>query len=185
MIARLTKSVTAARFARDYADEPFCELERGEVIYLTAAGWDHSRIVIRIAFILQSWAAKSKRGRVLGGEAGVITERHPDTVRGIDVAYVSYRRVPKGTRYDGFLTTPPDLAVEVIGKGQGWGKMTEKAGEYFSMGVTRVWIVDPKRQKVHVFRPNGEPTQYELADVIRDREVLPGFSCKVSRFFED
>lgn len=185
MIARLNKPVTAARFARDFADVPFCELEEGEVVRLTAGGWNYSRIVSQVSHLLHAWAKKTKRGRVLSGEAGVITERNPDTVRGIDVAYVSYKRVPKNTRFSGFLTTPPDLAVEVVGKGQGWGKMTKKAGEYFDIGVDCVWIVDPKAETVHVFRPDCEPVRLTKSEMIRIEDVLPGFACKVARFFED
>jgi len=168
----------------EYADVPFCELERGEVVHLTVGGMDYSRIVTEIIYLLQVWAKKTKKGRVLAGETGVITGRNPDTVRGIDVAYLSYKRVPKGTRQSGFLATPPNLAVEVVGKGQGWGKMAQKAGEYFAMGVDRVWIVDPKKETLHVYRPDAEPERLTKADTLRDRDILPGFSCKVAAFFE-
>lgn len=185
MIAHLNDKLTAAQFAKQYVDVPFCELERGEVVFLTAGGWPHSAIVARIAILLGVWAKRSKRGRVLTSEAGVITQRMPDTVRGVDVLYISYRRVPKGKEPTGFLKTPPELAVEVIGKGQGWGKMVEKAGEYFALGVDRVWLVDPKRRTVHILEPNAEPIRLTMADTITDRKILPGFKCKVSEFFED
>lgn len=185
MIAQIPKSITAARFARDYADVPFCELENGEVVYLTAGGWNHSWIVSRITQLLGDWSRKSRKGRVLAGEAGLITQRKPDSVRGIDVVFVSYRRIPRGKEPTGFLTVAPELAVEVVGKGQGWGKMTQKAGEYFDIGVDRVWIVDPKAQTVHIFRPDMEPARLTKADTLRDPKLLPGFSCKVAAFFED
>ena len=176
--------ISATEFEVRYADVPFCELERGEVIYLTAGGWKHSRISLRIAFLLERWAEKTKRGRVLVNEAGLITERNPDTVRGVDVMYFSYRRVPDGKEPEGFAETPPELAVEVVGKKQGWKKMVQKAGEYLALGADRVWIVDPGARTLHVFMADKEPSKYDDTATIRDDAILPGFSCKVSEFFK-
>jgi Uma2 family endonuclease len=185
MILKLSKPLTAARFAKEYEDVPLCELERGEVVFLTAAGWDHSRIVTQIACALARWASRTRLGRVLTGEAGLVTQHDPDTVRGIDVVFISYKRVPRGKGPSGFLRTPPELAVEVVGKGQGWTKMLEKASEYLELGVDRVWIVDPGARTVNVFRPDGDPLRLTTRETIRDRAILPGFSCRVAAFFED
>ena len=42
-------------------------------------------------------------GHVLSNDSGVITERGPDTVRGADVCFYSYERVPKGPLPPGYL----------------------------------------------------------------------------------
>lgn len=180
----ISRELTARAFAGAYADVPFCELERGEVICLTAGGWGHSAICVNITSILRDWARRSKRGRVLGNEAGVVTQRDPDTVRGVDAAYISYKRLPKGKEPAGFTTVPPNLVVEVVGKGQSWKKMLEKASEYFRMGVDRVWIVDPRTETVHVLRPDAEPLRLTVQDTIRNDDVLPGFGCRVAEFFD-
>lgn len=181
----IATKLTAREFEAQSADVDFCELERGEVVQLTAGGWDHSRICFRIARILGDWAEPGRHGRVLVGEAGIITQNNPDTVRGVDVAYYSYRRLPRGQEPQGFVTVVPTLAVEVVGKGQGWGKMVEKAGEYLAMGADRVWIINPGARTVHVFRPDAEPQRFGEADTLADEAVLPGFSCGVAAIFED
>lgn len=150
---------------------------------MTAGGWKHSRITVRATFLLESWAQNTKRGRVLAGEAGLITERDPDTVRGADVVYISYQRLPEGKEPESFVETPPELVVEVIGKGQGWSKMLAKAGEYMQMGVDRVWILNPKAKTVHVVRPDEDPLKLVETDTIQDDSIMPGFSCKVAEFF--
>lgn len=105
------------------------ELVRGEVIFLMAGGEKHSAVTATVTILLGVWARKSKRGRILTGEAGLITERNPDTVRGIDVAYFSYKRLPKSRISVAFFsTTPPELAIEIIGQNQGWSELLEKAG---------------------------------------------------------
>lgn len=77
----------------------------------------------------------------------------------------------------------PNLAVEVICKGQGWKKMLEKAGEYLRMGVDRVWIVDPKKKSVSILRPDDEPNLLTVRHTISDPQILPGFRCRAGEFF--
>lgn len=46
-----------------------------------------------------------------------------------DGEYFSFERVPRGKELKFFAEVAPTLAVEIVGKGQGWKKMTEKAAE--------------------------------------------------------
>lgn len=182
----ITKSrMTAKEFETACADLGPCELVRGEVIPLSPGGYEHSHITVNIAGLLWQWARQSKLGRVLSGEPGLVVENDPDTVRGADVVYISYQRIPRGGAPDGFPTVAPELVVEVVGKGQGWGKMVEKAGEYLHMGVDRVWVVDPKSRRVHVFRAECEPFVVPEDETMSDEAILPGFSCPVREFFAD
>ncbi len=177
--------LTAAEFQERYVDVPFCELVRGEVIELTAGGFRHSRITVRAAYILESWARSTGRGRVLSGETGLITERNPDTVRGADVAYFSYQRLPADREPTGFSDVPAELVVEVVGKGQGWDAMVEKIGEYLAMGVDRAWVLDPDAQTLHIFGGDARPAERHGDETVSDEAILPGFSCRVSDFFQD
>lgn len=160
-----------------------CELVRGEVVFLMAGGEQHSAVTATVTILLGMWARKSRRGRVLTGEAGPITERKPDTVRGIDVAYFSYKRLSKSKVSPGFSTTPPELAVEIIGQNQGWSELLEKAGEYLRVGVDRVWILDPVRKRLHILRANAEPEVLNAGEIVQDAAILPGFRCRVRDFF--
>lgn len=185
MSTAATTRLTAERFERQYADCDFCELERGEVVHLTAGGWLHSAICSKVTILLGNWARQQGTGRVLSSEAGLITARDPDTVRGVDVLYFAFERVPRGREPESFAEIPPNLAVEVIGKGQGWNKMTEKVAEYLRMGVDRAWILDPRNRTLHVFQQNEPPREYREGDTVGGDPALPGFSCKVGEFFED
>ena len=148
-----------------------------------AGGLPYGGISANITHFLSAWARRTRSGRVYTNEAGVITETDPDTVRGIDVAYFSYRRVPRGKEPKGFSRTPPELAVEIVGQAQGWNKMLEKAGEYLRMGVDRVGIVDPQTRRVHILRPDAEPQIFGERQTISDPAILPGFRCRVRDFF--
>jgi len=161
-----------------------CELVRGEVEQMSPGGLSHGGASFRIAQLLGNWADGRRCGRVVVGEVGIITERDPDTVRGADVAYFSFKRLPNSKLPDSFTDVPPDLVVEVVGRGQSWNRMIAKAAEYLAMGVNRVWIVDARKQSVTVVRPDQEPQVLAATATLSDADVLPGFRCKVRQLFE-
>ncbi|RJP42042.1 MAG: Uma2 family endonuclease [Phycisphaerales bacterium] len=185
MATATTTRLTAEEFERQFADVDSCELERGEVVRLTAGEWRHSSTCFKVAFLLGDWARTKRTGRVLINEAGLVTSRDPDTVRGVDVAYFSFERVPRGQEPESFVEVPPNLAVEVLGKGQGWKKMAEKVGEYLRIRADRTWIIDPRHRTLHVFSPEDPPRAYAENETVTDEAVLPGFSCRVAEFFGD
>jgi len=182
----LTRSLmTAAEFEAIADNLGSCELVRGEVAQLSPAGPTHGLVTSNITQVLGRWAKEQRCGRVWSGETGVVVENEPDTVRGMDVAYVSYQRLPKGKRIEGFARTPPELVVEVVGQGRTWQHLVEKTGEYLRMGVNQVWVVDPATGRVHIFCPDREPRTLGESDELRDDSLLPGFSCHVAEFFTD
>lgn len=158
------------------------ELVRGEVVTLSPSGIRHSQTTMNAGLVLAKWNQQAGLGRVLSGEVGLITERNPDTVRGADVAYYSYQRLPKEIQGDSFCAVPPELVIEIVGKGQGWRDMVTKAAEYLHMGVDRVWIIDPRSQQLHIYRSDAEPVILKGDNTLTD-PLLPGFSCRVEEFF--
>ena len=91
-------SIKAKEFERRADELGPCELVRGEVVKMSPGGFEHSRLTLRFAFLLELWASQRQCGRVLTNELAVIVEHDPDTVRGADVAYYSYDRLPKSAR---------------------------------------------------------------------------------------
>jgi Uma2 family endonuclease len=180
-----TTQLTAEAFAERYGHVPNCELIRGEIVQMSPGAWGHSRVTGRAYSLVDRWATQTRLGRPLTNEYGLITRRNPDTVRGADVTYFSYARVPRGREPVGYSSVAPELVIVVLGKGQGWDDMVEKAGEYLQMGVDRVWILDPDHCTVHVFRSDAEPQRLCESDDLTDEAILPGFSCRVAEFFED
>ena len=89
------------------------ELVRGQIDMMNMPGFDHGAICAKIAFHLGAYLAQHDLGRVVTNDSGVITERDPDSVRGTDVAFYSYSRVPKGLRRPrGYPKAPPELVFE-------------------------------------------------------------------------
>ena len=63
----------------------------------------HGEICGNTVHILKSYLDTNDIGRVVSNDSGVITERDPDTVRGADVGFYSYKQIPKGPLREGYL----------------------------------------------------------------------------------
>lgn len=77
----------------------------------------------------------------------------------------------------------PDLAVEVLSPSDRPRAMLEKLNEYVDVGSRLVWVVDPNRKVVTVYRPGVEPERLESGDVLRGDDVLPGFELSLAKLF--
>lgn len=162
-----------------------CELIDGEVIPLSPGGFKHSKVSLRIGVILDRFIHGKSIGHVLGNEVGMHVRQDPPRSRGADVAFISYKRLPKGQLSDGFLTVAPELTVEVIGQHNAWGDMEEKIKDYHTFGVDMVWVADPNTRTVKQYPRDGEPTILHDGQQIGGGTVLPGFKASVAEFFDE
>lgn len=138
---------------------------------------------MRACFLLEVHNQAHHLGHVLAGEAGFILRRAPDTVRGADVAFISYRRVPKDTQVSGFLEQAPELVIEVLGDDRSWSEMEEKINEYHAAGVDLVWVLDPRTLTLRAHARGTSPVLLRETDIASADPHLPGFSCRVADFF--
>lgn len=100
-----------------------------------------------------------------------------------DVVYVTMSRLPNGQITDGDLYIPPDLVVEVLSPGNTGLEVDEKLEEYLGAGVPLVWIVNPDRRTIRVFRQDGTTRSFHAAEVIENEPALPGLRLVVGDVF--
>jgi Uma2 family endonuclease len=127
------------------------ELVKGKIIHLMPTGHPHGFYEVNLATSLNIFVRAHQLGRVLGGEVGIYTHRQPDTVRGADVAFISHERLAQ-VQSKSFLDVYPELIVEVISSDDTWSEVHEKLEEYFAVDVQLIWAVDPRLQKIHIYR---------------------------------
>ncbi len=182
-IAESQKLLTAEEFSRLPNDGPPMELVRGRLVKMNQPKPRHGQVCMEIASIYGNAAKDNELGDVVTNDTGVITERDPDTVRGADVAFFSYSRVPKGPLPDEYLSVAPNVVFEVLSSDDRWSKVLRKVSEYLEGGVPVVCVADPKTETVHVYRPD-QPAEELTGDA---ELVLPEFSAEfavqVSSFF--
>ena len=176
--------LTAEEYARLPDDGRQTELIRGEVVEVPMPFPRHGQICARIAYLLQRFLEDHPLGHVITNDSGVVTERGPDSVRGADVAYYSFARVPPGPiPRDQYLAVMPELIFEVRSPGDRWRKVVTKVDEYLNAGVDVVCVVDDPTEQVRVFDDDGV---HPLAgdDALEFPTLLPGFSVPVRRLFD-
>ena len=144
----------------------------------------HSRTETRIARFLDSWLDTQPlpRGQIVSGEAGFRLSRQPETLVGIDVAYVSAEVVKSTPAKTPFFEGPPILAVEILSPSDAHEDVVTKVSVYLESG-TVVWVVDPYFQTVAVHRPGRLLKVYSRDEELVGADDLPGFRVAVAALF--
>lgn len=146
----------------------------------------HSQILVSVAALLKMWRNQSAepRGQVVGGEAGCILSREPDTTVGIDVAYFSPDVVQREFEETTLMEGPPILAVEILSPSDTQIEIDKKSDSCLAAGVKLVWIINPHLETVLVLQTGTPPRLFNVNDTITAEPHLPGFSAPVAAFFE-
>jgi len=176
--------LTAEEFGRRPDDGRPEELVRGRIVMSPPPARKHGYTCIEIAYHLRRFLEERDLGRVFGNDSAIITQRNPDTVRGADVAYYSYERLPKERSLDGYGPEIPELVFEVLSPSDRWSNVLEKVAEYLNAGVLAVALLDPESLEAHVYRNETSPVVLGADDALTFPDILPGFRVIVGRLFE-
>ena len=160
------------------------ELVRGKIVRMNPPKSRHGQVCSRAVRIIGNFADDHDLGHVLSNDSGVITERSPDTLRGADVAFYSFDRVPKGPLGEGYIEVTPDIVLEVLSKFDRWPDVLAKVAEYLKAGVRVVCVLDPKKSTAQLHRPDGDIEILDTAQTLRLPELADSFAEPISKFFE-
>jgi Uma2 family endonuclease len=182
-MATATQFMTAEEYARRPDDGRHTELVRGEVVEMNMPTPRHGEICVQIAYLIRRFLEDHPVGRVLSNDSGVLTERDPDTVRGADVAFYSFSRVPPGPLAWDYLPVPPEVVFEVRSPTDRWPRILAKVAEYLDAGVGVVCVVDQPTESVYVYRI--DTNRVVTADEeLTQPELHADFRTVVRSFFE-
>jgi Uma2 family endonuclease len=141
-----------------------------------------SALAVDLIRLLGNYLDKNDVGLMAGADGGM--RLLPGLVRLPDVSFVRWERLPaREIPLDPIAGLAPDLAVEVLSKGNTKGEMARKLREYFLAGVRLVWFVDPRRRAVQVFTAPDESVTLAEGQTLDGGEVLPGLSLSVRELF--
>jgi Uma2 family endonuclease len=181
-----TELLTADEFLRRHGGETCVELVRGQVVRYPMPGGPHGLIAGNVTAMLHNFVREHGLGRVFSNDTFTRTRMTETTesLRGPDVAFVSYARLPKGPVPEGPIPCAPDLVVEVRSPSDRISHLSAKATEFLDAGVTVVLVIDPNTESVAVYRENEFPIRMNNGDELTLPDVLPGFAVRVKQFFE-
>jgi Uma2 family endonuclease len=161
--------------------EGLWELIDGEPIEMTPSAGRSSHTGGRIHTKLANHVEPSGMGWAFPADAGFILFDDRAVVRSPDAAFVRLDRLP--TLPDGFIPLAPDFAVEVLSPSDRRADALAKVAMYLQAGVKLVWLVDPERRAVTVFRPDETIAVLHDGETLDAGDVVPGFSIGVSEMF--
>ena len=111
----------------------------------------HGKVCSNVAFALGMHVRPNDLGHIVTNDSGVVTERNPDSVRGADVAYYSYQRLPKDAAPRMYPAVPPELVFEVMSPDDVFQDLMAKVDEYLAAGVSLVFVLDPGREQAVLY----------------------------------
>jgi Uma2 family endonuclease len=83
-----------------------------------------------------------------------------------------------------YAADPPVLAVEVVSPNDRTNRTLRRVTELLKIGVREVWVIDPQARDVSICRTGQDPEILGFEQELIATDVLPGFRCQVSEFFE-
>jgi len=162
-------------------EDRLCELVDGILVEKTV-GLEESWLAVRLAALLSLFVDPRNLGLVTGADG--MYRLSKGLVRIPDVAFASWDRIPDGQLPEEAIPDlVPDLAVEVISRGNTRKEMDEKLEEYFDKGVRLVWLVRPRTRVVDVYTSADQFARLTASATLDGGDVLPGFEIVVGDLF--
>jgi Uma2 family endonuclease len=156
------------------------ELIKGELLTMSPPGDEHGAVIMNLTLPLGNYVKENNLGVLRAAETGFKLESNPDTVLAPDIAFIARDRV--GTKVPGYRWGAPDLVVEVMSQWDSKPRATRKAELWVDLGARSVWLVNPRKRTVEVFRADGERKLFHETDELVD-DTIPGFRVAVSEIF--
>ena len=182
-MSTVAEPITADELLRLPRGQLRYELIRGKLITMSPSGSEHGVVTNRLSSRLDQFVSPRSLGLLFGAETGFRLERHPDTVRAPDIAFISHAKIPLGGIPKGYWAGPPELAVEVVSPNDTAREVAEKAADWIRFGARAVWVVDPDSQTVAVYAADGSVKTITQGETLDGGDVFPGFRCDVSDIF--
>lgn len=154
------------------------------VLVEKAVGFRESLLAIALGEILRRFVVAHNLGLVSGADGTM--RLCPGLVCVPDVAFIAWRSLPDGRVPDTAIPeVAPDLAIEILSKGNTPGEMARKRQDYFAAGVRLIWIIDPVARCVEIYLNPDDHIVRTERDSLDGGQVLPGFSVALSDLFAE
>ncbi len=180
--------ISSERFL-SLVDEPeyqdrVLELVEGALVEMSKPTRQHGVITMRLAAKIANHVDEHDLGEVSAAETGFVLQRNPygrDTVRGLDIAFVSKSK-ELGPLENAWYEVAPDLAVEVISPSNKAGDIHMKVLQLLNAGTRLIWLIHPESCTVEAHTTDGA-TIFREDDTLSGCDVLPGFEVRVGDIF--
>jgi len=181
MMIQSAKKLTIEEFFALSVSDVAYELIEGEAIPKMSPKRFHAGVQKALLILMDAWA--ENKGYLYPEWAVRLKRNNEDWVPVPDITYISYSRLSADWLEDEACPVAPELVIEIISPGQTFGALTQKATDYLTAGVLRVWIIDSQEHSVTVFYPDAPPRTYTKLSSITD-SILEGLEFTPQQIFQ-
>ncbi len=170
-----------ALWLEDHEDQ-LCELVDG-ILVEKVIGFYESILAVQLGYFLYQYLERNNLGIVTGADGQI--RLLPTKMRIPDLAFIRWERFPEEKLpQDRVGKTAPDLAVEILSKGNTREEMELKLDEYFAAGVRLVWYIDPESRTARIYSRRDQMETIDASGHLDGGDVLPGFSLRLGELLE-
>lgn len=184
------------RFERPMTDAEllrFCEanevlrVERdanGEILVMTPANSNTSKMNMRICRFLDEWTEADGRGVAFDSSGGFTL---PDgSMRNPDAAWLLRGRWDALTSEEqsSFAPVCPDFVIEVRSPSDRLSDVEAKMEMWTANGAEVAWLIDPERKVVAIYRPGDSPEVLYEPSSVQGTGPVTGFELVMARVWQ-
>ena len=177
--------LTDEQFSKLCQANPDIKLERtakGELIVMPPTGWGTGNRNGRLTQRLFNWADIDGTGVAFDSSTGFKLPNR--AARSPDAAWVRQERINAlNPDPDKFLPLAPDFVVELMSATDSLQTTQAKMQEYRDNGVRLGWLIDPKTQRVEIYRQGQDVQILRSPSTLSGEDVLPGFILNLQDIF--
>ena len=156
----------------------------GEILIMPPAGGETSVRNLDITFQFRAWAKKEGSGVAFGPDGGFTL---PDgSMLSPDAAWVSKARLKELTleQKQKFPPVCPDFVLELRSPSDRLAAVQNKMQKYLKNGARMGWLLDPRKRRVYIYRPDAAVQILEDPKTVAGDPVLPGFVLDLSEIWD-
>lgn len=170
----------------------FCSINRelriernasGEVVIMPPAFSDTGNRNFNIAAQLWIWTEQDGTGIGFDSSAGFTLPN--GATRSPDASWIKLERWNALTSEQkaSFAPICPDLVIELRSSSDALTGLQDKMQEYIANGTLLGLLIDRKHRKVHIYRPNQEPTILDNPETVSCEPELPRFVMRMAKIW--
>jgi Uma2 family endonuclease len=182
-ISETTLTVTPAQFDLLCINNPDLRLEltpNRELIVMAPAGGESSERNFDLITDLGIWNRQTNLGRAFDSSGGYDFTALGGGKPSPDVSWIEKSRL-EGVNIVRFIPVVPDFVIELRSATDNLKPLQEKMIEYQRVGVRLGLLIDPKKQRVEIYRLGQNPEILESPISIDCSDIMPGFILSMER----
>jgi Uma2 family endonuclease len=161
-----------------------------ELIVMAPAGGESSEKNADLVIEVGIWNRQTNLGRVFDSSGGYDFEAFGGGQPSPDVSWIEKSRL-EGVNIVKFIPVVPDFVIELrsplaqaeLSASDNLKPAQKKMMVYQQVGVRMGLLIDPKKNRVEIYRPGQEIEILEAPVSIDCNEVMPGFILDMSRIW--